>query len=335
MPAVNQTPEAPGPIPEDPDVAWETAPAVARFVPTALWVALVVLLMRTSPEWATLPGLALGSALAAAYIGPSVPGTVARLRAAVHGRWVRILAGPLVLGAVAAGYSAWLKDPARAVALWPAYLLLPALLLAPGATRTGRPPLRELAAIAVLWLPVELRVLPAIPVPGPVGYDAARFFGLLDALYLFTVVRHLDLGYSFALRPADIGRALLAFLAFAVVALPIGFLTHFIQWKATQQHAGPALLSALLIYLTTALPEELLFRGMIQGLLVEWVGPWGGLLGAAVIFGLAHLPDPRYVVLATLAGIAYGWVYLRTRRTTASAITHMLVDAMWVALLRA
>ncbi|HEU4925821.1 MAG TPA: CPBP family intramembrane glutamic endopeptidase [Vicinamibacterales bacterium] len=47
-----------------------------------------------------------------------------------------------------------------------------------------------------------------------------------------------------------------------------------------------------------------------------------------------NLPDARYVLLATLAGVAYGWVYQVTRRITASAVTHALVDWMWVLLLR-
>jgi membrane protease YdiL (CAAX protease family) len=37
-----------------------------------------------------------------------------------------------------------------------------------------------------------------------------------------------------------------------------------------------------------------------------------------------------YVVMATLAGLAYGWVWMRTRKVTASAITHMLVNLIWV-----
>jgi membrane protease YdiL (CAAX protease family) len=37
--------------------------------------------------------------------------------------------------------------------------------------------------------------------------------------------------------------------------------------------------------------------------------------------------------LATIAGVAYGWVYVRTGKVTASAITHALVDAVWVILL--
>jgi membrane protease YdiL (CAAX protease family) len=54
-----------------------------------------------------------------------------------------------------------------------------------------------------------------------------------------------------------------------------------------------------------------------------------------VLFGLSHLPDPRYAVLATVAGAAYGWVYLRTGKITASGVTHALVDGVWAVFLRA
>jgi membrane protease YdiL (CAAX protease family) len=81
-------------------------------------------------------------------------------------------------------------------------------------------------------------------------------------------------------------------------------------------------------------PEEFLFRGLIQNLLSRWLGVPLGLALASVVFGLSHLPDPRYAVLATIAGVAYGWVYLRTEKVTASAVTHALVDTVWVILLR-
>jgi len=83
------------------------------------------------------------------------------------------------------------------------------------------------------------------------------------------------------------------------------------------------------IYLMTAVPEELLFRGIIQNACVQWIGRRRGLVAASIVFGLAHLPDFRYVFLATLAGAAYGWVYGRTERITASAITHAGVDWIW------
>jgi membrane protease YdiL (CAAX protease family) len=129
----------------------------------------------------------------------------------------------------------------------------------------------------------------------------------------------------------DAARALAAFLAYAVVALPVGLATGFLVWHP---RPGPTqALSPLLIYLVTALPEEFLFRGLIQNLLTRWLGPRQALAITSVVFGLAHLPDPRYVLLAAIAGVAYGWVYLRTGKITASAITHALVDTAWGVLL--
>ena len=94
------------------------------------------------------------------------------------------------------------------------------------------------------------------------------------------------------------------------------------------------LLTPAIIYLTSAVPEEFLFRGLIQNVFARIVGRGAALIAASVVFGLAHLPDLRYVALATLAGVAYGWVYARTGKITASALTHAAVDWIWVLLLR-
>ncbi|MBN1579705.1 MAG: CPBP family intramembrane metalloprotease [Anaerolineae bacterium] len=92
-------------------------------------------------------------------------------------------------------------------------------------------------------------------------------------------------------------------------------------------------------HLLVALPEELLFRGIIQNLLRKRLKrDWLALLLAATIFGLAHLnnatpgfpiPNWAYVLMAALAGLAYGGVWMRSKKVTASAITHMLVNLIW------
>jgi membrane protease YdiL (CAAX protease family) len=48
---------------------------------------------------------------------------------------------------------------------------------------------------------------------------------------------------------------------------------------------------------------------------------------------IGHPPSPnwRYALLACLAGVAYGYVYQRTRSIAASALTHALVDWTWIA----
>lgn len=85
----------------------------------------------------------------------------------------------------------------------------------------------------------------------------------------------------------------------------------------------------------TCMAEEAFFRGFIQFRLSQaWASVHGGkglALGvAAVLFGLAHFGGgPVYVVLATIAGAGYGWVYLRTGgRIEASILTHFMLNAV-------
>lgn len=57
------------------------------------------------------------------------------------------------------------------------------------------------------------------------------------------------------------------------------------------------------------------------------------LIASSMIFGFAHFEDWRYVFFASLAGVAYGWTYYKTKNLVASAMVHMGVDAIWSLLL--
>ena len=91
-----------------------------------------------------------------------------------------------------------------------------------------------------------------------------------------------------------------------------------------------------IIFVGTALPEEILFRALIQNLLMQRFGSGAGtLFVASFIFGCAHLdngpqrlPNWRYMILATIAGFAYGKVFHKSSTVLSSAGLHMLVD--WV-----
>jgi membrane protease YdiL (CAAX protease family) len=184
-----------------------------------------------------------------------------------------------------------------------------------------------------MWLPIEFSLLPSVPLPPPHGFRAAALAALAAGLYVFMVACPVDrIGYTFALTVRDIALALLATAVYAVIGVPLGIGTHFLHWHPRVDLVSAAVVPVA-IYLATAVPEEFLFRGLIQNALERVLGR-AGLPVAAAIFGFAHMPDPRYVALAALAGLAYGWVYARTRRITASAITHALVDWVWVLLLR-
>jgi len=64
-----------------------------------------------------------------------------------------------------------------------------------------------------------------------------------------------------------------------------------------------------------------------QVLILQW---WT----ASVLFGFSHItnmgfPNWRYVILASLAGLFYGWTWRKTGSIFASALVHAAVDATW------
>lgn len=80
----------------------------------------------------------------------------------------------------------------------------------------------------------------------------------------------------------------------------------------------------------TCLAEEGLFRGFFQEYLSSFKFKYSEYIAIfipAVIFGLIHYPGGiKYVALATVAGILYGWVYKVTRRIEASILTHFMLN---------
>ncbi len=100
----------------------------------------------------------------------------------------------------------------------------------------------------------------------------------------------------------------------------------FIKWD-------PKLPDGMLIWVVTNLlfvcmAEEAFFRGFIQknlALILKKIkyGEIIALLIAAILFGSAHYAGGiKYVVLATVAGLGYGWIYLSTKRIEGSILVH-------------
>ena len=78
--------------------------------------------------------------------------------------------------------------------------------------------------------------------------------------------------------------------------------------------------------------EEALFRGLIQSSISTALRSYRGgdclaLLLASVLFGLKHYSGGvNYIVLASFAGLFYGYVYKKTKRIESSIITHFLLN---------
>ncbi|MCL5005158.1 MAG: CPBP family intramembrane metalloprotease [Acidobacteria bacterium] len=221
-----------------------------------------------------------------------------------------------------------------------AYVTVPTVLLMPDRVHAAEAAgWRDFAAMLSLGLPVSAGWLSGIWVWPEDIYVFRPIFCVCVGAYAFLVIRNLkDAGYRLIFKKADIVEGGLHFVAFAILAIPLGMALHFIHPHA--HHVSPFGFIADFVgtYLSVAIPEEFLFRGILQNFLVKtFQGPRRGqygLLLAAVIFGLSHLhhapvPNWRYGILATLAGLFYGNVYRTRKRTSASAFTHAMVDTVW------
>lgn len=84
----------------------------------------------------------------------------------------------------------------------------------------------------------------------------------------------------------------------------------------------------------TVVAEEAFFRGLIQHRLqIALQAVRGGtglaLILSALLFGAAHLGGGlAYAALATVAGIGYGWVFLRSGRIEAAILLHFTLNAV-------
>ena len=116
--------------------------------------------------------------------------------------------------------------------------------------------------------------------------------------------------------------------AVIVCALALGYTRFDPHW------ASLFLLWAPINLLFTCLSEEAFFRGYVQHEIAR-IGEnraiWGALalLVGALSFGLVHFAGgAAYVIAGVVAGLGYGWAFLRTQRVEAAMAVHFGVNAV-------
>jgi len=278
--------------------------------------------------------------LLAAVFGFFVPQVQIRLRAVLHRSPAVVWLLPVLLTAVftAAAFLAGAFSVKLSLIVL-AYTAAPvacAFIQGPGFVTC--PTALDFLTIALLWLPLEFGAGAAL-VPRPVQgflHSVAYGIAILLGLTLFLGFRTFPgLKYKIPRTAADFRLPLIAFALLAPVLAVVGIAIGFIPWPHLPvRTAGQMAAAVAIIFVGTALPEEILFRSLIQNLLMLRFGESGRtLLLAAFIFGCAHLdngpqppPNWRYLILATIAGWAYGRVFQRAGSVVSSALLHMAVD---------
>ena len=156
--------------------------------------------------------------------------------------------------------------------------------------------------------------------------------------------------YGFTLRPVGLSLKLTALLVF--VGLPL-FVVGFVLWTRFACAHLPALVPASCAHalhpslrwppdlltraaaqlIVVALPEELFFRGYVQGRLEDaWPPRWrlfgaplgGAWLLASLLFGAGHFLvsfEPQ-MLTRVFPGLVFGWLFARTRSLVAPTLFH-------------
>ena len=81
-----------------------------------------------------------------------------------------------------------------------------------------------------------------------------------------------------------------------------------------------------MISIVAGIGEELLFRGVLQVVLIGWLGLTFGIILASVVFGLLHAVTPTYAVLATIIGIYFGWFAWASGNLLGPIVAHSVYD---------
>jgi membrane protease YdiL (CAAX protease family) len=216
-------------------------------------------------------------------------------------------------------------------------VLGPACVLALAARAPARLTWPDALTILALWLPLDFRVFRDVWAwpEGGGAYTMNVVLAVDLALLLFVAFRRLGgVGYRFRIGGNDLAAFGVNLAMCLVLAVPIALATGFVRFDPDTDPLG-FVGSFVAIFLTIALPEELLFRGLIQNFLQKTWGRAGvALVVTSIGFGLAHLnngpsPDWRYAMLATIAGFFYGRAYLQSGGLIAAALVHASIDAVW------
>jgi membrane protease YdiL (CAAX protease family) len=280
--------------------------------------------------------------LLAAVFSLFIPTAQNRLQGLLRGKPLLIWTFPFFLTAIFSGAAAlagaWSASLAMLVLAYTAAPVACAALAGAGQGKTPIPQNLDFVTILLIWLPLEFAAGGSL-VPRPAQgflHSVAYGVAILLGLVLFLGYRRLPgLKYNLPRERRDLWLPLAGFALVAPVLIGLGMAIGFIPAPHWPVQPGGRMAGAVgLIFAGTAVPEEILFRSLIQNLLMQRFGRnWWILVLSSVIFGCAHLdngpqplPNWRYMIVATVAGWAYGKVFERGTSVLSSAALHTMVD---------
>lgn len=99
-----------------------------------------------------------------------------------------------------------------------------------------------------------------------------------------------------------------------------------VRWILAQMFPDPSIGQLAMVAALAGVGEELLFRGVIQTLFIEWTLPLAGITIASVLFGAMHALSKLYFAFATAIGFCLGWMAWYYHDLLGPIIAHAVYD---------
>jgi hypothetical protein len=136
------------------------------------------------------------------------------------------------------------------------------------------------------------------------------------------------LGFKFAFRGAIVSFLAGPALAVGISLLGVAIRTPDVRDPIREMITGRVSLALVITFGVLIAPfvEELFFRGFLLPLIARSIGPWPAIVTTAILFALPHGAQYEWawqqLVLIGVAGVAFGFVRVRTGATSASFLMH-------------
>lgn len=208
----------------------------------------------------------------------------------------------------------------------------------------------DLAVVLLLWLPVEFGLIKVAAPISKNAYTLVKFSAIIFGLISYVAFRYRNFSLDWRFSKSDLKLVFAMFWVLFVVLLPIALAMEFVKFGISDKPVYLWPVALILIWFAPALAEEFIFRGVIQNFFMQKLHPAIAIAVASVIFGFSHInnkaggynyPNWRYVILATIAGAGYGYVYYKRKKCGSlnalgtSATLHCLVDFVWFVFMKA
>ena len=201
-----------------------------------------------------------------------------------------------------------------------------------------------------MFLPLYFDILPGgtIILPGDISIKTNIVGTIPLCFYLYLVVNPIeesttyDFGTTIQIKLNHFIYSILASIFLSVTVVPFAAFLNFVKLKDEVGTFSDFLTQLFIFMLAVGFPEEMFFRVIFLYILKKYIPTISTLkyiIISSLFFGLAHIfsptpghPTPNwiYAILASMFGVVYSYIYLKTNQLFHAALVHSLVDSIWL-----